>query len=79
MSPHREMHQGNRQRHMKHKHGPVSHVRRLGPVRVDNRNNFQKETVAGAGEAAWLVESLLYKHEDLHLIPTDLVAWVDSS
>lgn len=51
----------------------------LAPVRVDNKNNFQKETVARAGETAWLVGSLLYKCEDLHLIPTDLVAWVGSS
>lgn len=41
----------------------------LASVRVDNRNNFQKGRVAGAGETAPMVESLLYKHEDLHLIP----------
>ena len=42
----------------------------VAPVRVDKRNNFQKGAVTGAGRQT------AAQHEDLHLIPTDLVSWV---
>jgi hypothetical protein len=66
-------------RHIEHKHRHVNHVRRHGPVRVDQRNNFQNGAATGAGDTAWSAKSLLCKHEEGHLVPTDLVAWVDIS